>query len=410
MANFFTRTLRSFYGNTANPNSIIYQIFGGTVTNSGVEISPDKAPQMAAVYACVTLIADTIAKLPFNVYIKTQNGQEISEGHRLNKILSKRPNPKYNAIDFKRAMMVNLLLRGNAYALPMRTGNIMGALELIPPDNVTVTYQNGKLTYTVFLDGRNSLELNADQIIHLKAYTFDGINGVSPVTYARETIGTGISASQTLAKHYGKGAVPAGYLVSGDTSRDPERLKAIGTQFDEAVKTGRTPVMPPGTEYKHLPVSLRDSQFIESSKWTTEEVCRIFRVPPHKVGMLEHGMYNNSIEAQNNQFVTDCIQFWVEYIELEFEEKLLSSPLYSLEMDMTSLLRGDTVTQVQRHVSYWNVGAMNVNEIRKENNLPPIEGGEEFMKPMHMANQNDINNGKTNNPKNGPETTGSEPV
>lgn len=340
MANFFTRTFRSFYGNTANPNSFIYQLFGGTVTNSGVEISPDKAPQMAAVYACVTLIADTIAKLPFNVYIKTENGQELRETHPLNKLLSKRPNLKYNAIDFKRALVANLLLRGNAYVLPMRRGNMLDALELLPPDNVTVKYQNGKLSYTVYIDGSRTLELNADQIIHLKAYTLDGYNGISPVTYARETIGTGISASQTLAKHYGKGAVPAGYLVSGDTSRDPERLKAIGSQFDEAVKNGRTPVMPPGTEYKHLPVSLRDSQFIESSKWTTEEVCRIFRVPPHKVGMLEHGMYNNSIEAQNNQFVTDCIQFWVEYIELEFEEKLLSSPIYSLEMDMTSLLRG----------------------------------------------------------------------
>lgn len=396
MANFLQRIYRSFGGYSNSSNAFMQQLFGGASTYSGVEISAEKSLQNAAVYACTTLIADTVAKLPFNVYQKTETGQEVKQNHQLNRLLSKRPNVKYNAIDFRRTIVTNMLLRGNAYVLPVSEGNRIKELEIIPTENVQVQYQYGKLTYTVYLDAHRSLELNANQIIHLKAFTLDGVNGVSPITYAKEIIGTGISATQTLAKHYGKGTVPPGILALADQTRDPERLKAIGEQFDSAVKAGRTPVLPGGADYKNLVISMRDSQFIESSKWTTEDICRVFRVPPHKVGMLEHGMYNNSIEAQNNQFVTDCIQFYVEYIELEFTEKLLGNALYTLQMDLTNLLRGDTQTQVMRHVSYYNVGAMNVNEIRAENNLAPIEGGEEYFTPMHMANQNDINNGKKN--------------
>ena len=356
---------------------------------------------MATVYACVDLISRTIATLPFQVYLKTEHGTELREGHPLNRLISRRPNEKYNSIDFRRAFVSSMLLHGNAYILPVREGNQLKALELIPNDNVVIDTSTGKLRYKIYIDGRYSLELNADQIIHLKAFTLDGINGISPISYARETIGTGIAASQHLAKHYGKGTVPPGLLQIQETIRDPERLKIIGGQFDDAVKNGRTPVLPGGAEYKGITTTLRDSQFIETMKWGKEEVCSIYQVPPHKVGMLDGGAQNNSIEAQNNQFLMDCIRPWVEIIELEFEEKLLSNNSFIVEMDMNSLLRGDTLTQVQRQVSLWNIGAINADEIRREWNLPPIPGGQEFFSPMHMSTQNDIQNGKINKENSG---------
>ena len=377
-------------------------MFGGSTALSGESVSPDKAPQIASVYACVTIIADTIASLPFNVYIETEQGSKVQKTHPLNRLLAKQPNEKYNSIDFRRALFTQLLLRGNAYVLPMRTGNAITGLELIHPDHVQVNYQYGKLTYTVYLNDKLKLELTPDQIIHIKAFTLDGYNGVSPITYARETIGSALSSAKHLAQYYGKGTVPQGTLATAGTLRDPEKLKQIGTAFDEAVKNGRTPVLTEGLAYSPITIPLRDSQFIETQKWTAEEICRIYRVPPHMVGMMEHGSYNNSIEAQSHNFIQYCLRPWVELVEMEFENKLLNNPNFHVEIDMTGLLRGDIQTQVQRHVSYWNVGAMNVNEIRRENGFPPIPGGEEFMKPMHMANQQDINNGKENNPQAGP--------
>jgi HK97 family phage portal protein len=401
VANIFQRVFRSF--SASNPNSIIYQMFGGTTTASGESVSPTNAPQVATVYACVTLISDTIASLPFNVYLKTEQGNKLYQSHPLDKLISRRPNEKYNSIDFRRALINQMLLNGNGYVLPLRTGNALTGLELVPADHVQVNYQYGNLTYDVYLNDKLKLTLNPDQIIHLKAYTQDGYHGISPITYARQTIGSSLAASKHLAQHYGKGGVPPGYLELNTTSKDPERLKQIGEQFDHAVKNGRTPVLTEGSKYNGITVSLRDSQYIETQKWTAEEICRIYRVPPHMVGMMEHGNYNNSIEAQNHQFIQYCIRPLVESIEEEFENKLLSNRDFCLELDMQALLRGDIQTQVQRHVSYYNIGAMNVNEIRKENALAPVVGGDVYFTPMHMGQPNDINNGKENNPTAGPE-------
>jgi phage portal protein BeeE len=109
---------------------------------------------------------------------------------------------------------------------------------------------------------------------------------------------------------------------------------------------------------------------------------------------MEGAGYANSIEAQNAQFISDCIRPLVEVIEMEFTNKLLNGNR-RFQLDMKSLMRGDIATEVQRNVSYWNIGAMSANEIRRTEGLPPIPGGDEYNKPMHMAS-NDQNNGEGN--------------
>ena len=120
----------------------------------------------------------------------------------------------------------------------------------------------------------------------------------------------------------------------------------------------------------------------------------MYLVPPHKIGHMEGAGYANSIEAQNAQFISDCIRPLVEVIEMEFSNKLLKGSSRFV-LDMKALMRGDIKTEVQRNVSYWNIGAMSANEIRRTEGLPPIEGGDEYNKPMHMAS-NDQNNGEGN--------------
>jgi len=400
MANFLQRVTRSLVGSISTPNAFIQQLFGGTTTVSGEQVSSTNAPEVVAVYACVKLISDTIASLPFHVYEIQDYGKELKRTHPLDKLISKRPNVKYSSIDFRRAAIATMLLRGNAYILPIREGNYLKELELIDPDNVTVEYKNGELVYTVYIQANYSLKLKPDQIIHLKAFTLDGYTGLSPIAYAKETIGTAKSATKHLGQYYGKGTVPPGLLELRGVGKDPETLKKIGQQFDNAVKSGRTPVLPEGAEYKGITMSLRDGQFIETMKYSTEEICRLYGVPPHKVGVMEHGVYNNSIEAQNAQFVMDCIRPLVEMVEDEFENKLLNNSSLCVEMDIASLMRGDIQTQVQRDVSYWNIGAINVNEIRANMGLPPIDDGNEYFKPMHMSAKGDIQNGEINKESN----------
>ena len=397
MASFYDRVKRSISG-VITPKPWLINLFGGTSTSAGESVSSTNAPKVATVYACVNLIADTIASLPFRLMRETEEGTVYVPG-LIDDLVRRAPNGDYNSYTFRKAMLTQLLLRGNAYVLPIREGNSLSGFELVDTDLVEVDTTDGVLRYHVHLTNGVKLRLKPSQIIHLKLWTLDGIQGVSPITYARETIGTSMAATKHLGSFYGRGATPKGILQIQGTIRDADRIRQIGQQFDARYageNSGGTAVLTEGAEYKPVAMSMRESQFLETLRFGVEEICRLYKVPPHKVGHMEGAGYSNSIEAQNAQFLTDCIRPMVELIEMEFTNKVLNGNRH-FNLDMRALMRGDIMTQVQRNVSYWNIGVISANEIRKEEGLPPIEGGDEFYTPMHQSVQNDVNNGQQGN-------------
>jgi HK97 family phage portal protein len=397
MASFYDRVKRSISG-VITPKPWLINLFGGTSTSAGESVSSTNAPKVATVYACVNLIADTIASLPFRLMRETEEGTVYVPG-LIDDLVRRAPNGDYNSYTFRKAMLTQLLLRGNAYVLPIREGSSLSGFELVDTDLVEVDTTDGVLRYQVHLTNGVKLRLKPSQIIHLKLWTLDGIQGVSPITYARETIGTSMAATKHLGSFYGRGATPKGILQIQGTIRDADRIRQIGQQFDARYageNSGGTAVLTEGAEYKPVAMSMRESQFLETLRFGVEEICRLYKVPPHKVGHMEGAGYSNSIEAQNAQFLTDCIRPLIELIEMEFTNKVLNGNRH-FNLDMRALMRGDIMTQVQRNVSYWNIGVISANEIRKEEGLPPIEGGDEFYTPMHQAVQNDVNNGQQGN-------------
>ena len=392
---WYDRIKRSVSG-VINPKPWLLSLFGGTQTLAGENVSSTNAPKVSAVFACVNLISNTIASLPFNLYRETEQGM-LLQGGLLNELVSRKPNESYNSFNFRKAMLTQLLLRGNAYVLPMRSGANLSGLELIDTELVQIDTTSGVLKYKVYLTTGVTMNLDADQIIHIKYWTFDGINGVSPIVYAKEIIGSSMAATAHMGGFYGNGGMPKGVLQLQGTIKDPDRIKAIGSQWDQLNKEnkGRTAVLTEGAEYKPVAANFQESQLIESLKFSVEEICRLYSVPPHKIGHMEGAGYANSIEAQNAQFVSDCIRPLVEAIEMEFSNKLLNGNRRFV-MDLKAIMRGDIQTEVQRNVSYWNIGAMSANEIRQMEGLPPIEGGNEYNKPMHMSSENNQNNGEGN--------------
>jgi len=390
---WYDRIKRSVSG-VINPKPWLLSLFGGTQTLAGENVSSTNAPKVSAVFACVNLISNTIASLPFNLYRETEQGM-LLQGGLLNELVSRKPNESYNSFNFRKAMLTQLLLRGNAYVLPMRSGANLSGLELIDTELVQIDTTSGVLKYKVYLTTGVTMNLDADQIIHIKYWTFDGINGVSPIVYAKEIIGSSMAATAHMGGFYGNGGMPKGVLQLQGTIKDPDRIKAIGSQWDQLNKEnkGRTAVLTEGAEYKPVAANFQESQLIESLKFSVEEICRLYSVPPHKIGHMDGAGYANSIEAQNAQFVSDCIRPLVEAIEMEFSNKLLNGNRRFV-MDLKAITRGDIQTEVQRNVSYWNIGAMSANEIRRMEGLPPIEGGDEYNKPMHMSSENNQNNGE----------------
>lgn len=397
MPNIFERVIRSISG-VQSPRPWLINLLGGTATSAGETVSNINAPKVATVYACVSLISNTIASLPFRLYRETDSGNILQPG-LIDDMVRKQPNKYYNSYDFRKAMMTNLLLRGNAYILPMRDGASLAGIELIDNDYVTIDTTSGDLIYQLRLNNGINMRLLPEQIIHLKLWTIDGINGVSPIAYAKETVGTSLAATKHLGSFYGRGATPKGILQIQGTIRDADRVRQIGQQFDERYagsNAGGTAILTEGAEYKPVALSNRESQFLETLRFGVEEICRLYSVPPHKIGHLEGAGYANSIEAQNAQFVTDCIRPIVEMIEMEFTNKLLSGSR-KFNLDLRALMRGDIMTQVQRNVSYWNIGVLSANDIRKDEGLDPILDPEanKYNKPMHMdTQQNDVTNGQ----------------
>jgi HK97 family phage portal protein len=392
---WYDRIVRSVSG-VINPKPWLLSLFGGTSTLAGENVSSTNAPKVSAVFSCVNLIGNTVASLPFHMYRETDQGMIMQTG-LLNDLVSRRPNESYNSFDFRKAFMAQLLLRGNAYILPMRNGSNLSGLELLDTDLVQIDTTSGVLKYKVWLTTGVTMNLDPDQIIHLKYWTLDGINGVSPIVYAKEIIGTSMAATSHMGGFYGNGGMPKGVLQLQGTIKDPDRVKAIGSQWDQLNKEnkGRTAVLTEGAEYKPVAANFQESQLIESLRFSVEEICRLYSVPPHKIGHMDGAGYANSIEAQNAQFVSDCIRPLVEMIELEFTNKLLNGNRRFV-MDMKALTRGDIQTEVQRNVSYWNIGAMSANEIRRQEGLPPIEGGDTYNKPMHMGDSNNSQDGEGN--------------
>jgi HK97 family phage portal protein len=396
MASLLQRVTRSISG-IISPKPWLYQLIGGTTTNAGENVNSNNAPTVSAVFACVSLISDTIASLPFHLYAESEDGK-TRVSSELDRLVSRKPSEAYNSYYWRQAIINSLLLRGNAYILPVRSRGRITALELIDTDLVTIDTTSGALIYSLYLPGGVTMRLQPSQIIHLKAWTIDGINGLSPIIYAKETIGTAMAANKHLGGFYGNGAMPKGILQLDGSIRDVDRLRELGNQFDRRYSgsnSGKTAVLTAGAEYKAVGISMQDAQYIESMRFSVEEICRIFKVPPHKVGHLQGSSFNSSIEAQNAQFVSDCIRPLCEAIEMEFTNKLVTGNL-EFQLDLKSLMRGDMLAQVQRNVSYWNIGAISANEIRKSEGLAPIEDGDEYNKPLHMSPTNDIQNGTIN--------------
>jgi HK97 family phage portal protein len=391
---WYDRIKRSVSG-VISPKPWLINLFGGNTTLAGENVSSTNAPKVSALYACVNLIGNTIASLPWQLFRETEQGLLFQPG-LINDLVSKRPNEAYNSYDFRKAMLTQLLLRGNAYVLPVRSGNNLAGLELIDTELVTVDTTSGELIYQLHLRNGINLRLNPNQLIHLKYWSFDGINGVSPIVYAKEIIGTSMAATAHMGGFYGNGGMPKGILQIQGTIRDADRVKQIGRQFDELNKEykGRTAVLTEGAEYKPVAANFQESQLIESLRFSVEEICRLYSVPPHKIGHMDGAGYANSIEAQNAQFVSDCIRPLIEVIEMEFTNKLLSGNRV-FQLDLKALMRGDISTEVQRNVNYWNIGVMSANEIRRTEGLAPIEGGDIYNKPMHMGST-DQQNGEGN--------------
>ncbi len=362
--------------------------FGGN-SNSGVRVDELRAMQTSAVYACVKILAETVASLPLHLFKKGKDGKnETAEQHPLFSCLYETPNEEMTSFEFRETMMTSLLLWGNAYARKIKKNGHITELWYLKPQYMTVERdtQTGKIKYTYSDDITNQTYVyRPDQVFHLKSLSIDGVTGLSPIAQAREAVGLSLATEEYGAKFFGNGARPGGVLEHPGILKDPEKLRESWNKVYQGTRNShKVAVLEEGMKYHTIGIAPEDAQFLETRKYQVNEICRIFRVPPHLVGDLERATFSN-IEHQSIEFVQHTIRPWLVRWEQAISRSLLDEKerlLYFAKFNVDGLMRGDYKSRMEGYAVGRQNGWLSANDIRGLEDLPPIpkeQGGDVYL-------------------------------
>jgi len=375
--------------------------FGGGASSSGIVVNPQTAMQASAVYACVQVLAQSIAMLPCHLYQKNKDGSKaLADNHPLYPLLHDQPNDWQTSTEFFEMLIASLCLRGNGYAYVNRTatGRIV---ELLPlhPDMVRVNMGEGfKLQYQVTLPDGSFQNLAAGELFHTRGLTLNGWLGISPIAYARESIGLSLATEKFGSQLFRNGAKMGGVLEHPNKVGQ-EAYSRLKDSFDNAYNgenAHKTAILEEGMKFTKISMTADDSQFLETRKYQRSEIASIFRVPPHLIGDLERATFSN-IEQMSLEFVTFSLMPWLVRFEKAIKRDLLSPKErkeYQVKFNVTSLLRGDATARSMYYHNGILDGWMTRNEARHAESeighlLNPIEGLDIPLIPLNMSDGTD---------------------
>ena len=303
------------------------------------------------------------------------------------------PNSWMTPYDFKQLAMVHLCLRGNSFWL--KTRGIGGRIrELIPihPDRIVGVDQDElyRIYYRVRRDAQTVDTIPAENILHLRGLSSDGLRGLNPIEQAREMLGLAIAEERHGAKMFSQGTTLAGILSHpGKLSKDAaDRLRESFEETYSSVENAhKTAVLEEGLKWEKISMTAEDSQFLESRNYSRSEIAGFFRVPAHFINDLTHATFSN-VEHLDLAFVKHSLMPWI----VNFEQTLALALLTPAErvdhyfkFNVDGLLRGDTASRAAAHQSAIQNGYKNRNEVRELEDLNPVDGLDTFLIPVNMA-------------------------
>ena len=363
-------------------------------TGSGMRVSPDSALRLAAVYACVRILAETMASLPLVVYQRrADGGKDKVTDHWLYRLMAKRPNRFQNPFEWREMLQGHLALRGNAYnqIITNPRGEI---IELMPihPDRVKIELlPSGEYRYRVTDRSGKEVILPRGDVWHLRGLSSDGLMGMSPIELARENLGMALAAQDYGARFFANDAKPTGgWIEFPGTFKDNEAKKVFRESYQQAqsgANRGKVLVLENGMKFHEVGVTNKDAQFLELRKFQITDIARLFRVPPHMIADLERATFSN-IEQQSLEFVMHTMTPWAERWEASIEsELLLEGDDIEIEFDFANLMRGDAASRSSYYQSGIQNGWLTRNEARIAENLNPIDGLDQPLRPLNMVEE-----------------------
>ena len=361
----------------------------GQLVDGARPLTTDSAMQLSTIWACIWLLANSIASLPLFVYRNKDGQRELARDHDLWSVLHASPNNRMTPIDFWVAMLLNLLLRGNAYARIER--NAKGDLLAIwptPADQVEQHVQQDGSTVYLYKVESDIAVLAQENVLHIKDIG-NGTIGLDRLDHMRASTTEAVHAQTVATSIFANGGKPSGILMI-DRVLKPEQREAIRRNFSDMAEgsTSRLVVLEADMKYQQVNLTPQDQQLLETRRFTVEEICRWFGVPPVLVGHSNVTAWGSGIEQLIDGFYKFTIRPTLVRIEQAITKRVLT-PLQrqqlTVEFSFDALLRASLKDRMEIYAKGTQNGIVTRNECRQLENLPPIQGGDELTAQTNLA-------------------------
>lgn len=358
------------------------------MNQSGTIVNNESVFKVNAIFSAVSLISDTISTLPVDSYIR-RDGARFA--FRPRPAWVQQPDVDTTKEAFYGSLIVSMLLDGNGFVRVFRDrqGRVINMTVLNP---TKVQIQKNKVGGTVYIYEGESKPLTKDEMIHIPDVVRPGeTRGISRVTALKDNFGLAIALESYAARFFGQGASTNG-IIEFPGNLTPEQAKNLVDGFDARHKGFRkahkTGVLSGGAKFVQTSVENDKAQFIDSRRMAVEDVARAFNIPPHLLGLPGTNTYS-SVEQNNIAFVTHTLRPIVQKLESAFTPLMANEPGGStafIKFTLDGLLRGDANSRFTAYSTGLQAGYLTINDIRRLEDLPPVDGGEIIRVPLANVN------------------------
>lgn len=357
-------------------------------------VRPQRAVQTSAVYACVRILAETIASLPLHLYKAGPDGTVIKADNLPEyTLLHDEPNSYQTSYVWREQEMFQAALWGKGICELQRdqmTGRVIGIYPIPAWEAQAELVKDGNALKKVWNVGGE--QIDDRDVLHIPAPGWNGLDGVSPIALHRASVTMSLNAEEFGANFFKNGTRLSGVLEHpGKVSAEAAaRLRESWQQvYAGKANAGKVAVLEEGMKFNALSMPLADAQYLETRKFQVSDIARIFRIPPHMIGDLERATFSN-IEQQSIEFVQHTILPWITRWEQELNRKLFAHSTvlkgrYFVRFNLAGLLRGDLNSRYRAYAIGRQWGWLSANDVRELEDLNPIRGGDVYLSPLNMV-------------------------
>ena len=353
-------------------------------TTAGVKVDEHSALTLSTYWGCIRVLSETAALLPWHVFLRRSDGGRTPQPMDPAEILLHTcPNAEMGAFTFKEVLVAWAANWGNGYAEISRAADRLTPTGLWPigSNRVEPRRLDGEIVYVVHNPDGSTTGIPAADMFHLHGPGYDGLQGYSVARKAAESIGLAKATEQYGASFFGNGTSPGAVLTHPETlseKAEKDLRESIRLYREGPSNQHRLLILEDAMKWEQIGTPPEDAQFLETREFQVPDVCRWFRMPPHKVSHLNRATWGN-LGEQNTEFATDTMAPWTKRLEEEADRKLLigwpQSGLFT-RLNLNALMRGDPKSRAIYFRQLRDLGVLSVDEMRALEDLNPIGGDE----------------------------------